>query len=275
MAPLTGQTIALAEGRQLEELAQMLEQEGASILRCPMVSILNPPEVEPVVAWLKQLAQNKFDYVIFFTGEGVRRLLNIAEDAGIKPEVLAGLEKTRLLTRGPKPVKALREVNLKPTVVADAPTTEGVISSLGKEDLKGKIVGVQLYSPSNPALEKYLSKAGATMAATLPYIYAPAADADSVANLIGHMSRGEVNFLVLTSSPQVDRLFEVAGDRNLQSELGLAFEKTRIAAVGPVVAENLHKKQAPVHICPSQGFVMKNLVKHILADVGHQPNAVK
>ena len=33
--PLEGRTIALAEGRQLEELAQMLEKEGATALRCP------------------------------------------------------------------------------------------------------------------------------------------------------------------------------------------------------------------------------------------------
>ena len=39
--PLQGRTIALAEGRQLEELAQMLDKEGATTLRCPMVSILD------------------------------------------------------------------------------------------------------------------------------------------------------------------------------------------------------------------------------------------
>ena len=37
--PLAGRTVALAEGRQLEELAQLLEKEGATTLRCPMVSI--------------------------------------------------------------------------------------------------------------------------------------------------------------------------------------------------------------------------------------------
>ena len=29
------------------------------------------------------------------------------------------------------------------------------------------------------------------------------------------------------------------------------------------VAENLKERDAPVHICPEQGFVMKNLVQHI------------
>ena len=36
---LANRTIALAEGRQLEELVQMLEKEGAIPLRCPLLAI--------------------------------------------------------------------------------------------------------------------------------------------------------------------------------------------------------------------------------------------
>jgi hypothetical protein len=36
-----------------------------------------------------------------------------------------------------------------------------------------------------------------------------------------------------------------------------------VAAVGPVVADDLRRRGAPVHVCPEQGFVMKNLVQHI------------
>ena len=41
--PLEGRRVALAESRQLEELARMLEKEGAVPLRCPMVGILDAP----------------------------------------------------------------------------------------------------------------------------------------------------------------------------------------------------------------------------------------
>jgi uroporphyrinogen-III synthase len=34
-----------------------------------------------------------------------------------------------------------------------------------------------------------------------------------------------------------------------------------VAAVGPVVAESLHRRGIRVDVCPEQGFVMKNLVK--------------
>jgi uroporphyrinogen-III synthase len=123
--PLEGRTVALAEGRQLEELAQMLEKEGATTLRCPMVSILDAPDSAPVIDWLQELIAGRFDYVVLMTGEALRRLLGFAEREGLRDQVTAALGKTRTLTRGPKPVQALKQVGLAPTKVADAPTTDG------------------------------------------------------------------------------------------------------------------------------------------------------
>jgi uroporphyrinogen-III synthase len=112
-------------------------------------------------------------------------------------------------------------------------------------------------------LVEFLERAGATVRTVLPYVYAPAADAVRVVQLVERMARGEVDFLVFTSSPQVDRLYEVAAEGGLQSLLQSGLERTRVAAVGPVVADNLRQKGTRVDICPEQGFVMKNLVQQI------------
>ena len=55
-------------GRQLEELAQMLEKEGATIVRCPLVGILDAPDAASVVAWLQELIAGRFSHVILLTG---------------------------------------------------------------------------------------------------------------------------------------------------------------------------------------------------------------
>src|SRR5262249_49501776 len=159
-----------------EELAQMLEKEGATALRCPMVSILDAPQAEPVLAWLRELSADRFGYVVLFTGEGLRRLLGFAQREGLREAVIGALGRTRTVTRGPKPVRALKEVGLAPTLVAEMPTTEGVIATLRREALQGQTVGVQLYSESNPELVQFLESAGATVRTVLPYVYAPAAD---------------------------------------------------------------------------------------------------
>lgn len=256
-------TVALAEGRQLEELAQMLEKEGARTLRCPMVSILDAPDPTPVVAWLRRLIAGRFAYVVLLTGEGLRRLASLAQREGLHNELVAALHKTRTVTRGPKPVRALKELNLSPTKVAEAPTTEGVIAALRPEPLKGKTVGVQLYSSSNPPLTEFLEGAGATVDAVQPYIYAPRADADRIVDLIRRMAAGTVDAIIFTSSPQVDRLYEVAAEQGLTDVLQEGMAMTCVAAVGPVVADNLHSRGTRVDVCPEQGFVMKNLVQYL------------
>ena len=68
----------------------------------------------------------------------------------------------------------------------------------------------------------------------MPYRYQPAADAHQVADLIGRMATGTVDVLVITSSPQVDRLFEVAAERDLTDVLRAGLKRTKVAAVGPV-----------------------------------------
>jgi uroporphyrinogen-III synthase len=266
--PLDGLTVALAEGRQLEELAQMLEKEGAKSLRCPMVSILDAPDPAPVLAWLDELIAGRFDCVVLLTGEGLRRLLGFADRAGRKQEVVEAVGRTRTLTRGPKPARALKEIGLAPSLVAETPTSEGVIATLKREPLQGRTVGVQLYSEDNPPLLQFLASAGATARTVLPYVYAPASDSEKVADVIRQLAAGTVQMIVFTSSPQVDRLYEVAVERKLEEELRRGLERACVAAVGPVVADNLRQRGAPVHVCPEQGFVMKNLVQQIVRRPG-------
>jgi uroporphyrinogen-III synthase len=260
---LLGFTIALAESRQLEELAQMLESEGATALRCPMLSIRDAPDPAPVLAWLHELCADRFAYVVLMTGEALRRLLHFAEREGSRTACIAALARTKIITRGPKPGQALKEIGLTPTRVAPAPTTDGVIAAMQSEPLQGLTVGVTLYGEPNPVLEQFLISAGARVHTVMPYIYAPATEDDRVTDLIARLDSGAVDVMLFTSSSQVDRLYEVAERRGLHEALHRGLTRTPIAAVGPVLAEHLRQRGVEVDICPEQGFVMKNLVQHI------------
>jgi uroporphyrinogen-III synthase len=261
--PLDGKVVALAEGRQLEDLVRLLEAEGAVPLRCPMLGILDAPDAEPVVAWLRDLIAGRFDMLVLMTGEAVRRLCGFAERAGLKNDYVAALGRTPTLTRGPKPGRALKELGLTPTRVAPQPTTEGVITALQAEPLAGRTVGMTLYAEPNPVLESFLTKAGATVRPVLSYVYAPAADDQRVLDVINQLAAGTVTAIVFTSAPQIDRLFEVAGKHGVETVLRQGLARTCIAAVGPVVVEGLRERGLTATVRPEQGFQMKNLVQHL------------
>jgi uroporphyrinogen-III synthase len=259
---LQGRRVALAEGRQLEELAQLLEQEGAEVIRCPMIAIQDAPDAAAVGFWLDDLVAGRFAYVVLMTGEALRRLLGFAEKTSRQDVVISTLAKTKIVTRGPKPVKALKEIGLVPHLIAQAPTTEGIIATLRNEPLSGQIVGYTLFGSPNPTIEAYLRECGAIGRPVLSYVYSPSSDGERVAELIGRMARGEIDLLMITSTPQVERLFEVAQERHLEALLTEGLMRTRVAAVGPVAAQSLQQHGAKVDIQPEQGFVMKNLVQY-------------
>ena len=105
--PLAGRRIALPESREVDRLAQMFEEQGAETLRCPLVTIRDAPNPDPIRAWLLRFP---FDDLVLFTGEGLRRLHGVAQRSELEPRFLEGLRTARKITRGPKPERALREL---------------------------------------------------------------------------------------------------------------------------------------------------------------------
>lgn len=268
--PLSGKLIAVPESRELDLFARMLEEQGAQTLRCPLVAIRDLDDPAPAEAWLKRLIAGTFDDLVLLTGEGLWRLVGIARRAGIEADTVAALGKLRTVTRGPKPVRALREIGLKAGIAAAEPTTAGIIATLAREKLTGRTVGVQLYpgNPNAPLLD-FLAQAGATADPVLPYAYASDAENDQVAALIGAMAAGKLDVIAFTGSMQLERLAEVAHTRGMEAQLHDGLARTRIAAIGPVVSAAVKKIGGRVAITPAGGsFHLKPLVNAMVAALG-------
>jgi uroporphyrinogen-III synthase len=265
-ARLANRRILVPESRELDMFAHMLEAEGATAIRCPLVTILDLEDPKPVEAWVRGLVAGELDDLILLTGEGLRRILAVADHMEARDAAVGAIGKLRTVIRGPKPAKALREIGLAPGLTAVAPTTEGVIQTLSAENLQGRRIGVQLY-PGNPndLLLDFLRSAGATPLPIVPYRYASDADAGAVADAIRAMADGSIDCVAFTSSPQIDRLQEVAKNRGLEAELKMGLERTRIAAVGPIVAEAVERIGGKVAAEPAKSFHLKPLINAIAA----------
>ena len=267
MPTLTGRTIAVPETRELDVFSSMLERRGATVLRCPLIAILDAPDPQPVLQWLRAFNEGACDDLILLTGEGLRRLLACIDknEPALRDGFVQRLAAARKITRGPKPARALRDLGLKPDIAAETPTTQGVIDSLRADNLQGRNVGVQLYGtePNRPLID-FLQSAGARVSTVAPYIYADKAADAAVRDLLQRMSAGEVDIIAFTSTPQVERLFTVGPPELVKA----ALEKTEVAAIGPVVAEALARHDISVRLMPQDSFFMKPLTSAMEQGIG-------
>jgi len=261
--PLQNRRIAIPESRELDLFASLLERRGATVLRCPLVDIRDTPYPAPVLEWLRGFCAGGCDDLLLFTGEGVRRLLSLIEHHApeLRKPFVKQLANVRTIARGPKPGRVLRELGLKPTLVADPATTPGMIALLQTLDLKGRRVGVQLYGTEpNTALMGFLAAAGAKALPVWPYVYADAAVDAEVLALIESMQQGRVDAIAFTSLQQVERLFRLVDGERLKQ----ALSHTLVAAIGPVVAEALRAHDVEPQVVPEESYYLKPLTQALI-----------
>jgi uroporphyrinogen-III synthase len=266
---LAGKVIAVPETRQLDVLAGLLERRGAHVLRCPLVGIVDAPDAAPIVAWIERLIAQPTDLVVFYTGEGIERLLGFARRASLEAPFVAALKRIPKLTRGPKPKRALRELGLAAEYSAAEPTTTGLVAAARTIPVPVRRVAIQLYSENQDLqLRDDFEQRGIDTDCVAPYVYASAADDDRVVELIGALADGAVAAIAFTSKAQVARLQDIAHARGLTSKLRAGLERTRVAAIGPVVNADLEAAGIRVDAMPVESYSMKPLVTSLCELLG-------
>lgn len=124
--PLFGKTILLTRPSGQEGgLRQRLETLGATVLHQPTVQLGPPPNPHAIAAALDRL--HEFAWIVFTSANGVDALLH-AILAG--PRDLRVLGHARLAAIGPHTGEALQKYGLKPDLVPEEFSSEGLLQSL-------------------------------------------------------------------------------------------------------------------------------------------------
>jgi len=265
--------ILILETREEAQFSRLLQEQGANVLQCPMFTIHDAPDPAPIEAWIRLFIAKPFDDLVLMTGEGLRRMMKVAQRIGVDQDFVAALAKAKRYARGPKPVRALREIGLEANVQTETPTSEGVAAMLAQENLKGHRVGLQLYPDKDHGkLIAAITSYGATVEPVLPYIYdGQAADTNIVA-AIGEMAQRRVDAIALTSSGQVRRLIDVARAHNCEDQLRAGLKQTPVASVGPVVSDELKANGLHTDIYPANdSFFMKPLISAMATALNKAP----
>src|SRR6266567_8205867 len=267
---LTGYRILILETREEAQFSRLLAEQGADVLQCPMFTIRDAPDAAPIEAWIRRFIEKPYDDLVLTTGEGLRRLMNVARRIGAEQEFVASLGKARKFARGPKPGRALREIGLEPQMTTEKPTSEGIAEMLARVDISGRRMGLQLYpDKDHSVLIGAITAQGAEVDTVAPYVYdAQAADANIV-TAIEEMAQGRIDAIALTNLGQVRRLFEVAKARQCEAQLREGLARTPIASVGPVVSDELKSHGLRTDISPANdAYFMKPLISAMAAALG-------
>jgi uroporphyrinogen-III synthase len=270
---LNGYRILILETREEALFSRLLTEQGADVLQCPMFTIRDAPDSAPIEAWIRRFTEKPCDDLVLMTGEGLRRLMNVARRINLEQEFIAAVGTARKFARGPKPGRALREIGLEPQVTTEKPTSEGIAEMLARVDLRGHRVGLQLYpDKDHGVLIGAISAQGAEVDTVLPYVYDAQAAETNIITAIDEMAQGRIDAIALTSSGQVRRLIEVAQAHRCEDRLREGLKCTTIASVGPVVSDELKSQGLRADIYPANdAFFMKPLISAMAAALGKSP----
>ncbi|MCS3765368.1 uroporphyrinogen-III synthase [Bradyrhizobium centrosematis] len=259
---LNGTRILILETREEAQFSKLLAEQGAEVVQCPMFTIHDAPDPAPVEAWIRRAIEKPLDDLVLMTGEGLRRIMKLARARGLDSALVAALAKTRKFTRGPKPGKALREVGLEAQQTTEKPTTDGVIEMLGKLDLSGRRLGLQLYpDKDHSTLTGAIAAQGAAIDTVLPYVYDSSAADTNIVAAVDDMAAGRIDALALTNLGQVRRLIEAAKAHGSEAKLRAGLERTLIASVGPAVSGELAAHGLRTDVSPAEdAYFMRPLI---------------
>lgn len=251
-----GLRVLALESRRAREMAQLITNYGGRATVAPSTrEVPSGPNPEEA-AFAAGLAKGEFQLVIFMTGVGTRALAQAIEAVCPRERFVAGLRRTAVVARGPKPVNVLREFGIPIALTVREPNTwREILLTLDQNvatiPLKGARVAVQEHGVPSPELYAGLSQRGAQVFAIPVYKWAPPEDEGPLRHAIAELAGGEFGVVLFTSSVQAHHLLRFADEMNKRDNVLEALRRTVVGSIGPVTSETLREFGIGVDLEPS------------------------
>src|SRR6266481_4624281 len=250
---LNGLRVVSFESRRSAELAQLIRNYGGEPIEAPSMREVPLTDQREALTFGETLLAGDWDVLMLLTGVGTRMLLAALATHWPKDEVVQALGRLTLVCRGPKPIAALKEVGLVPTLAVPEPNTwRDLLSALDlKLPVAGKRVAIQEYGTRNEELLAGLRQRGARVTAVPVYGWALPEDMGPLRAAIDQLAVGDVEVALFTSATQVDNLFRVAAEMGRADALRDALRgRTVVVSIGPIMTEALQGHGIQVDLQP-------------------------
>lgn len=241
------------ESRRAAEIATLIERQGGEAFVAPAMREVPLGDQHEARAFATALARGAIDVVVLLTGVGTRALVEAVAPVLPHERLAAALAAVVTVARGPKPVAALRDLGLAPTVTIPEPNTwREVLAGLdARGPLARKRVAVQEYGASNPELLAGLAARGAIITRVPVYRWALPEDLTPLRAAVVRLAAADADVVLFTSATQVEHLAQVAREAGTLDGVRRGMARAVVGSVGPVCSEALRRAGFAVDVEPA------------------------
>jgi len=240
-AGLEGLRIVSFESRRANEMAELIRRYGGEPIIAPSMREIPLSQNKAALDFVRRLEAGEIDIVVLLTGVGTRTLVEAVAGEYPREKLAAALGRVTLVARGPKPVAALKELGLQPTIAVPEPNTwREILSELDKKgSIRGRRVAIQEYGITNAELIAGLESRGAQVMRVAVYRWALPEDTGPLRSALRDVTEGRADIVLFTNATQVEHVLRMAGEERLEQRLKQAFNRVVVASIGPVCSEAL------------------------------------
>lgn len=228
----------------------MIRRAGGDPFVAPSVKERALEDHRDILQFVERLEAGDFDLVICMTGAGLAFLRDVISAHMPVERLAAGLRRTTIVSRGPKPVPLLRALDVPVEVVVPEPNTwkEIVMAVASRPERR---IAVQEYGKPNLEMTASLEQLGAAVTPIAIYRWEMPDDREPLREAARRLAGRMVDVALFTSSVQLDHLFEIARELGVESQVRESLARdVVIASVGPVMSATLESYGLPVDIAP-------------------------
>jgi uroporphyrinogen-III synthase len=268
-ASFNGLRVLSLESRRAKEVGKLIRTYGGEPFVVPAMREVPLESNRAALDFSDRLLEGKYDLVIFLTGVGVRALLDIAQTRHSREDILNALRKLKVAARGPKPVAALRDLQVPVAATAAEPATwRELMLALDEEfsdTLSGMRVAVQEYGASNPEFLSELTEKCNELTKVPVYQWALPEDIGPLRESVLGIANGGVDVVLFMTAVQVIHLFQVAEEMGFREELRAGLLSVVVVSIGPTTSEELAHYGITPDFEPSRpkmGFVVNEAAQY-------------
>ena len=246
---LSGRTVVITRPRaQSESFASELEKQGAKVLICPTIEIVELDSYERLDEAIDHLFG--YDWIVFTSANAVHYIFERLQKTN---HAVSDCDEVQVCAIGEATADKLHELNIHVDVVPEESKAEGVFDAVetfvgGRESLSGLNFLMPRALVARDYLPKALEAAGARVD-VVPAYQTILPDVDRAR--LTAMLAGGADCVTFTSSSSVKNLAQLFDTNDLGGVLGNA----AIACIGDVTADTAHEFGLEVSIQPTHSSI--------------------